>query len=424
MPIDLLANAGNQQQQSSQPVDLLASSPPEQAQPSISGGAQLGEQLPQGPSTAHKIMAYALGVPQGVAEHVSAIAQLGDEGINHVFGTNLQSPHPSVFMGSARKLEKIPAAHYGKMTGGILTDLALGAPISRIAEGAPLLARMMAYGGASAATQPGGVKDRLVAGSLGAAGGAADYLGSVFKHLPSYLRDSSLAKHILKANQVQKRIANKLYDATFSRIGGRLGFIRKDAQEALIKIRDIKKGTADIEDAVSVYNKDPTISGLHKLRSSIGKKQNYLETKKALGTLSPNQEDVLVHTNKLKSALDKGLEQQLKSIDPFKHEEYLKAQRHWRNNVVPFQSFNSIKNLLKNGEIKGTLRSNVATHYVSSSLFPKGVMQQAKRIRELTGLIRSPLKSVPALKKSLSKGLRYGTLVYLLGHHFESEGGE
>jgi len=383
--------------------------------PQISGGAQFQGEIPKEPTSMQKILAGGLGAAEGVSEKGQALGQLGDWALNKIFGTHLKAPKGSFFVGGAAPLEKLPQAKYGKMAGGILGDIAIGAPLGRLTEGAPLLNRLLAYGGTAAATQPGGAGERIGAAALGAAGGAADYIGSVLRHAPSYLSDTSLAKNLFKVGKKQKDIAKNLYNIAFKGVGHKDAMISKGTEDAISELKTIKKGKAAYTDALNAFENNKTIKGMHKLRSDLAKEQAYLSNKKALGKLTGTEDDKLAYIKKVNKGLSKDLEDVMNSHGEDAYSKYMEAQTHWKNNVVPFRDSRAVHALLKNGEIKGTLRSHLAAKYIPKSYLPASVVQSGKRLRELTGLMREPLADIPKLKKGLGKAGTYGTALYLLG---------
>lgn len=330
MPRDLFAESNA----APQPVDLLA------------GGASSVAQ-PTGSTTNNSVInilsrigrgaaAGGLGFLEGVSESGQGIADLGDRLINMLAGTHLKAPKGNLFA-LTPKLEQLPEATVGKFVGEAAPAIATGGLVS---EG--LIPQALATGATAFATQPGGIPERTIAGGLGIAGGGLAHLltkGSMLFVKP-------LAKKLEKLYAAQKNIGNDLYKDAFSGTEDVTPVISNATQQSFENLSTAWPGkTNAVTKAVNRYNQDQTIENLHTLKSDLGKLQSKLSDKSIKSGLTGDEIDKQSFLSDAINNLEKDTHANLTNIDPNKGAQYAVAQSHWRDNVVPFREYTSLKKL-------------------------------------------------------------------------------
>jgi len=360
------------------------------------------------PTLGEKAAAYGLGVLQSGVKAGHAINQLGTYALNKILGTHLQSPQESMFA-MTPKLQELPEAKYGEMTGDVLTTTLPGAGVGRFAEEASLIPRMLAYGGAGAVTAEGGVIPRTEAALMGAAGGAGDYLLGILRHAPAYLSDAALGRLIKSAATKQKGLARKLYGNVFKGTEKEAVQMSPESYQNLQSLLDEYKGERPIKRALNTYNEDPSIENLHHLRSDLDKLKIKTKARVDLGSGDRTDAKRIDMLDDTINSLSDDVGSHLGRISEGKYNQYEQAAEHYRQNVVPFREFKALRDLLgEKGSVKGIRRA------ISGYEIPEATLRPATRIRKITGLYPGPLGGKPALKQFAWKAA-LPTIAYLLG---------
>lgn len=345
---------------------------------------------------------FGLGALQSGAEAGRAIHQLGAGVLNKLFGTNLQTPEGSFFVGPAAGMEKTLPAKAGEMAGTIASAAIPGAAVGRLTEAAPLLTRLLGYGGAAAATQPGGVAPRIEAGLLGAGGGAADYMTGILRKLPAYVSPKSLGKLIEKTAENQKKIGSNLYKEAFSNTKDVVPQISENTQQAFKNLLSVKPGRASLLRSVKRFNADQTPENLHTLKSDLGKVLQKLDEKSAKSGLTGNELDKKSYLKDSIAGVENDLENTMYRVSPENYDKYQEAQKHWKENVIPFRNYPAIRRLLgPEREISPRLR----TELMKESLGDAG---SAAKLRDLMKLQRSGFAVPSNIGQGLSRVWPYG----------------
>lgn len=357
-----------------------------------------------------------LGALQGVAQLGHGLGQLETGGVNKLMAllghpTHFHAPEPDVFAGPAAQLKGGMPAQIGEAAGQLGGIAALGGGLggaAKIAGAAPWLAETLGFGTAGAATTPGGVGERAIASGLGAAfpvaGKAVTKVGRAF--LPKHLSSDVLGKLIGNTLAEQKTTAKGLYKDAFQGTENIKPVISGGTTNAFNEMMEMPAGKLDVKRSLQRFFKNPTLEGLHGLKSNFGKIEAKLVKKAGTPTgLMGEESDKRILLNEGIENIENDLSRNMSNVSPDSHLKYLKAQNHWKENVVPFQQLSSVRKLI--GPEKE----------VSRKLFTE-ISKKAKspeRLRELMDLDRGALGARGLSRIAglgLLGGLGYG------GHHY------
>jgi hypothetical protein len=394
-----------------------AEAPTQQPPPIIGTPAAAPATIPQ--KIGRTLEAGGLGVLQAGTESGQALGQLLNAAINKALGTHLATPQASFFVGQAQPLEHTLAARIGKGIGTVGSAILPGAAVGRLTEGAPLLMRALGYGTAAAATQPGGLAQRGFAGALGGLGGVSDYL---LTKAPETLFSGKLAQKILKTYNNQKTVANNLYKNVFDGTENITPQLSNETTNSLNNLLANKIGRAKIIKSIDRYNKNPTLEHLHDLKSDFGKESAKLNLAESSGKSEAVDRDTNVFLKDAGSHINDDLITQLDGINPAKREAYQTAQLHWKENVVPFKQYNSLRKLINTKEITPSTGSAMLRDLSTKSIAGEP-MSGAEKLRNLMNLSKTALRVKPFLQKNiryLGYPLGFGSL-YELGRHAGGE---
>ena len=313
-----------------------------------------------------------LGALQGGAELGYGIQDLLRRGANIIPGVNLpKGPAPQAFGLTPRtqQLEHTLPAEIAKYGTEAVGTAIPGEGFVRGAEMAPALARMLGYGATAAATTPGGIGQRALAGGIaGAAGLIPEAKGLAEKFMPK-----RYARHILDtlgegkgleenakdvASSIKKAYGEKtLEDAkNYGKILDKVG--NHDIYKYRLPLRGykgvdadlLKKAPGKIESANADFLKDPTFENAHNLQSTIGhetyeplknKKNLSLQDRKILEKLADNRDDIITDMHKYLNRADRTGKLS---------DEYNDAADFHRDEVMPYRSNTPIRMIAK-GEI-------------------------------------------------------------------------
>lgn len=376
MPQDLLATMPQAPQAgATQPVDLLAQAPAAQAPAGAAPtpGAPPTPAQPEGMTLLDILKGSAglsLGTAQGLSKMGYGLAQLGDKGINaltqKLFGKDfhLQAGKPSVYFGPAEHLKGTLPAKIGEDVLAPAIGLGAGGE-GLVGAGAGMLPKMAAFGAMGAATQPGGLGARAIAGGLSAFGGGLEHLMSTIP----YMFRGTLGRAIEKIAQQHKGLSKMLYGEAFKGTGDIVPKLSGDTKASLSDLaRSWETKSNPVSRALNRYNKEPTPSNLHTLRSDLRKAQNNL-TKTALKSGLTGSD--INKVDAFKTAvpnLSKDLEATMSGASPENYNKYLIAQKHWRENLLPLRHFSSVRNLLgPEREVSTRLYTDLSKDSVSAA---------------------------------------------------------
>lgn len=288
------------------------------------------------------------GILQGLSDMGYGLADLGDKGINaltqKLFGKDvIHAPHGNMYFGPAEHLKGTIPAKVGELGGNILGTLLGGGALKGLGAAGTLLPKVLAYGGTAAATQPGGLMERGIAGALGGAGGATEHLMSTIP----YMFMKKLGQKIETLEKLHKGIGTDLYDEAFK---GTEKIAPKISDETASSLEDVVKTWPTAANpavkAMRVFAKQNNLKALHTLRSDF-RKLVYRMKDVAIGKGSTGED--ISKSDALNDAIEnisKDLRSNMKAVGPETYNKYLIAQKHWREKVIPFRESGAIRELL------------------------------------------------------------------------------
>ena len=335
------------------------------------------------------VLGAGVGTLQGLSDMGYGLAQLGDKGINFLtqklFGKNfnLQAPKGDVYYGPAEKLRGTTGAKIGENVLAPALGVALGGEgLAGLGAPGAILPKMAAYGGISAATTPGSLGHRALAGGLGAIGGAAEhYLAS----LP-YMFKGRLASKLEKLSAEHKGISKDLYDNAFrgtEKITPELSPETSNSLENLADAWATKSNPASR--SINIFKKNPNLKNLHLLRSDLRGMQGKLTEKALKSGLDTPDINIANLLNNSVDNISNDLLSNMEKAGPEIHSKYLIAQNHYKNSVVPFRKYPSLRKLFsEDREVSPRLYTDLAKDAVGAKKLrellktSKGAMQLAR----------------------------------------------
>jgi hypothetical protein len=371
------------------------------------------------PSLAGKIgragAGLGLGALQGVAQLGHGLGELETGGVNKLMAllghpTHFHAPEPDVFAGPAAQLKGGLPARIGETAGQLGGIAALGGGVggaAKMAGAAPWLAESLGFGAAGAATTPGGAGERAIAGGVGAALPIAGRgaIKTLRAFLPKHLSVTKLAQLVTKTKQEQESLGGNLYKESFKGTQNIKPRLSAPTVQSLGDSQSLVATHADVNKALKTFYQNPTLEGLHFLKSDFGKMTSKLDSKELKSGLSQSEINKRSLLNESSQNIHGDLDRNMSNVSPDAYSKYLGAQKHWRENVVPFNTYNSVKKLLgKDHEISRTLFTDLAKRADS-----------AKRLRELMNLDRGALGG-KGLRRAAGLGVLGG--LGIGGHHY------
>lgn len=366
MPRDLFAETAPQPSPGA-PRDLLAEAPQPQpaAVPQVAPSGIGARLLSADTRILHAlhdtVMGAGVGTVQGLANMGYGLLDLGQKAIDPVIekitGKAVpQIPAPNVYLGPYEHYKgTIPAELGEHVLGPVLGTVAAPESIAGLSgikgiAALPKLQRMLAYGGIQAATQPGGLTERGIAGLLGAGMPLAGHVASrLISTTPKFISSApyflirKLASAIEKSHSANKEISKGLYDEAFKGVENTVPKIGAATQEAFDEIKNLwTTKTSVVRKLLARYenNPRPTVEVLHKLKSDLNKERFKLKGAKNFNSIVSDRVDAL------ESAVEGISDDLANSVSPENHSKYLLAQKYWKDNIVPFDEYRSIQDLL------------------------------------------------------------------------------
>ena len=380
-----------------------------QVQQTDQDGSQDGILSPAGRSILKGAAALGLGVLQGGAHAGYGLADLLARGASEIPGVNLTAPKPNVLVGPAAQLKGTGLERAGEFIGQAAPAVATG---GMAAEG--FIPQAIATGGIAAATQPGGLAERGIAGALGAGAGGVGHILSQ----GGLLFTKGIAKKLESLYAAQKGIGKGLYDSAFS---GTHEVPATHSLDTHMQLQELlnkpKTDSTNINYSIRKYlgSDSPTVEDLHFLKSSLGKSEN-----KVLGKigqkagLTDRDTDTIEALGTLRNRLGNDLQTNMNRISPEKGHQYAIAQTHWRDNVIPFEKsrYTSLRKLFgSDREVTPGLFRDLSKDAVGSQNLRRLLGTDASTMR--VGRILHSKLSIPA-PLLLAGGGYYG-LRHLLG---------
>ena len=331
-----------------------------------------------------------VGAVQGATTAAYGIADLSDKVLNKILGTHLQAHDPDIYsILGAEKLKGSLGAKAGEIAGQIAPAVATGG-----ATAETTLGRMLATGAGAFATQPGGMLKRGTVGA-GAAltGGLLEAAGR-----PSTFLIGKLAKKIESSKATQKTIANNLYDTAFKGTEKVKPLVSEKTMNDIVDLKNRYPGKRSfINKTINAYKENPNPRGLHNLKSDLMDEASDLVKKRdSAGGLEQYEKDTLriisgeskrvgnkvIKVPGLVDSLSEDLQKNMDKVSPKKSAQYSAAQLHWKNNVVPFKKYKSLRDLLSSERtVDPKLYTDLAKDERSSI-----------RLRDVLGIKRSEMQ--------------------------------
>lgn len=222
-----------------------------------------------------------------------------------------------------------------ELTGGAIAP-ALG--VAKIPE---LLGRPAAQALGGVLTSP--THPLFGAITAGVGGTALEALKGL-KFLPK-MTLGGLGKATSRSFENMKSIGKRLYDQTFEGVGHIKVQLADEAQSAIDDLKDVLSKTSPTRKAIDNFEKNPTLRGMHDLKSSIGEKESSNVATIRKSGMNPVIEDEQPALTSARKTMAKNTRDYLGIISPEKQSLYDQAQAHWRQNVVPFREFPIIRTL-------------------------------------------------------------------------------
>lgn len=286
----------------------------------------------------------------------------------------------------------IPAAAITAATGGSAEVAGLPAWLGRIAMGEPAAGSLYAGKG----KRKTGAELGLALGGLGeTAMGAGKYLA------PSVLR-RQLAKLVEHARSREGNISKDLYRTAFKNTDNVRPIVNKNVFESLNKLNILKdkssSGLYDYGRALNTYQDNPTLEGLHFLKSDLNKLKNRLSARPLQYTDTGNKIDALDRATK---NIGESLNKNFDRIGGTNKEDYQIAQNHYKDKIVPFNKYSSVKKLLSpDREISNQLYTDLSKDSISS-----------KKLRDMVNISSHQLNLGKFLRSRLFKYPLYAGLI-------------
>lgn len=376
-----------------------------------------------------------LGALQGIAQLGHGLGQLETGGVNKIAAllghpTHLHAPEPNVFVGPLAHLQGTFPAEVGKLGAETVGTLLPGAELGKIGEALGAgrrLATGLGLGTVGALTTPGTAGQRAVAGLVaGTAPEVVPALGKIAKGLgkggaavaksfdPKYWSATNLSKLITKTHGDQKVIARQLYNQAFKGTKNIKPFISPQTHNSLVDMIEGPAGSGDIKKSLLRFKDNTTVEGLHALRSDLGTSLDKLNTKELKSGLDSFDGDKQTSLRGARAGIDNDLERSMLKSSPDNYSKYQRAQEHWKENVVPFKAYPSLRKLLgPEHEITRSLYSDIAKKSVS-----------ADHLKNLMNLDPKSMAAARYLKASGKKAAIYGIptiLGFEAAHRFLGE---
>lgn len=363
------------------------------------GAAQAGVEGAEG---LQQLLASSLAAPTGLPPTAQAL-----------FGQKEKPVTSDIFGATGKKLSPLMEA-IGKGAGRGLT----AASLVPVGGEAALIPKMLAYFGSAAATQPGSMKDRAIAGSIAA---AFPGMAKVIKSMPAATFKSQLAKLIENTHSGIQDTAESMYKTAFKGTGGTKVQISPETYQKL----DSLKSYSPIKKAIAVFNKDMSPNSLHILKSDLNKEAVKLGAKKTTGGF---EQDLITrilgregHPEEgVTDSIARDLEGHMSKLNPDKYNQYRSAQNYYRENAVPFKEYKSIRDLLgPERKVKKTLYRDLGEDATSA-----GKLRDILDISRPTLATGSVLHSNYVRALSALSGLGALGFHHATGLHSEGSGGE
>jgi hypothetical protein len=256
--------------------------------------------------------------------------------------TGLEARRPEQALAGQRLADIGAFAGTEEAVAPILGALGLGG------VGAGLLPRLGKRGiagfPAGAAISP---QHRIMGGILGSAtAGAPELLGSALRNFPNLFL-GKLAKSTAEASEKMKTIGKQLYDKSFEGTENLPPELSAAGKQSIENLKQVfPTPGSKVRKSIDIYEKNPSIRGIHQLRSDLSKKfSSNLDVIQKKGLETP----VETEQTGLENAIDnlaQDTRTNLAKISPEKVQQYDIAQQHWRENVVPLREFAPIRKLL------------------------------------------------------------------------------
>jgi hypothetical protein len=361
------------------------------------GGAQAGVEGAEG---LQQLLASSLAPPKDLPPSAQAL-----------FGQKREPVKSDIFGTTGKKLNPL-LEEIGEGAGRGLT----AASLVPVGGEAAFIPKAIGYFASAAATQPGGMRDRAIAGSIAA---AFPGMAKVIKRMPAATFKSQLAKLIENTHSGIKDTAKSMYNAAFEGTGGTKVQI---SPETYKKLDELGKLSYPIRKAITTFNNDMSPNALHILKSDLNKEAMRLGGQKVskgyernivtriLGREGHPEEGVT-------DSISRDLETHMSKLNPEKYNQYRSAQDYYRENVVPFKEYKSLRDLLGPGrKVKKSLYRDLG-----EDATPAG------KLRDLLDISRPTLAAGSLLHSNYVRALSALSGLGALGFHhatgLHSEGG-
>lgn len=322
-----------------------------------------------------------LGGVEGLANAASSLGNLPIEAINLLAGSNIPTMQKTNVL--TQYTPKTSSGQLGAQIGDIGGNLLGGGEAYNAAKMIPKLGNTASVlqnmgrgalaGFATGENMPGG---RNVNALLGAPTGLAEQL--------TY---NSLAKNLIEGQKKAGQQSSNLYDKVFSKVDNESNVI----PQGNIDFSRIRKNIPKEErTAIDSYDKNPTIQNAHEAQSEIGSRLRELKQQQIREGSNFKKKNLVSSLKESQKSIQDALEEALVMQKNGSYEDYVKAQKFYKENVVPYFSKGNIekyknkelfekdlvKRMMKNPEfmksIPGKQNTLLKTRKVIDSLMNKG----------------------------------------------------
>lgn len=344
---------------------------------------------PQPPDDDSRMAALA-GTLQGITTAGSGVSELlskiipGVKSMKQIYGKD-----PELSWTAGAKKEHPLAEGLGDIAGRAAAAIGPGGAL----KGASMLSKVLGYGLPAFAEEPGGIPGRAAAGIAGGLGGVLEGLGPIAKKLPAYMSLPKLAKLIEKTHSHMEDVGEQLYAKAFKGTGDVKPKLSNETITSFYKLLKIKPGGLKIQRAIARFTEDQNPNSLHRLKSDLGKMHRELETTSGKRGLFGEEGDQMELLEDAKNGINKDLKSTMQKLAPNKYNQYLHAQIHHRENIIPFRKYPAIRNLLGPEREIG---SGLKTSLMKKSREDAG---SAAKLRAMMGLKTSGFETAKQLKK-------------------------
>jgi hypothetical protein len=131
----------------------------------------------------------------------------------------------------------------------------------------------------------------------------------------------------------------------------------------------LTKGTAhefydrDLKKLHEEFEKNPTFVNADKLQSQLGTELGYYQRLSRSGKLDPADMGKLRAFKKSRDLLNADQDSYLAGKSPELQNQYEEFKQKWRDNVVPYSSSKTLRDIVKNGENAGITRSKISSEF-------------------------------------------------------------